>query len=235
MITGLYQMLAAIGYHHPLHPPVTHLTVGLMAGAFIFLCAARLFDHQELDRTAHHCIELALLTLPVTLLLGLLDWLYFYGGTWLAPIRMKMLLAGLLVVFLLWAWRQNGKKSRLLKRQLPIYGACLLLVGTLGFLGGELVYGSKTQASIADDTRAQPGEILFSQSCAMCHFTDSRETKIGPGLQGLFKNEQLPVSKNPVSATSVAGLLKHPYKDMPSFPNLTEEEVQALIVYLQSL
>jgi uncharacterized membrane protein len=34
MLEFLYQTLTKIGYTHPIHPPVTHLTVGMVIGAF---------------------------------------------------------------------------------------------------------------------------------------------------------------------------------------------------------
>jgi len=36
MIDSLYQTLSKIGFAHPLHPPITHLSLGLIIGGFIF-------------------------------------------------------------------------------------------------------------------------------------------------------------------------------------------------------
>jgi len=37
MFDFIYNSLSRIGYTHPLHPAVTHLTIGLVMGSFIFL------------------------------------------------------------------------------------------------------------------------------------------------------------------------------------------------------
>jgi len=37
MVSQLYKFLSGIGYHHPLHPALTHLPVGLTIAGFIFI------------------------------------------------------------------------------------------------------------------------------------------------------------------------------------------------------
>lgn len=79
-------------------------------------------------------------------------------------------------------------------------------------------------------------ELFEDKGCAQCHYTDSRETKIGPGLQGLFERDQLPVSGRKVTEENVRTQLKTPYDAMPSFADrLTEEQRDELIEYLKTL
>jgi cytochrome c2 len=84
---------------------------------------------------------------------------------------------------------------------------------------------------------AEEGAGLFvEKGCAQCHYTDREETKIGPGLKGLFDREALPVSGRPVSEKNVRDQLEKPYEDMPSFADrLTKEETNRLIAYLKTL
>lgn len=84
---------------------------------------------------------------------------------------------------------------------------------------------------------ANGGAMLFQEKgCSQCHLTDSRETKIGPGLSGLFERDNLPVSKRPVNKQNVRRQLQDPYQSMPDFSNkLTEEQVEAIIGYLKTL
>ena len=83
----------------------------------------------------------------------------------------------------------------------------------------------------------QQGAALFAdKGCAHCHYTDKKDTKIGPGLEGLFARERLPVSDRPVNEQNVRRQLETPYKEMPSFAGrLTEQETESLIAYLKSL
>jgi mono/diheme cytochrome c family protein len=126
------------------------------------------------------------------------------------------------------------------KRRLPLglYGLCFLAVVGLGYFGGELVYGKPAflgQKVESSDELVRRGAELFSKDCAACHYTDSKETKIGPGLKGILSGETLPVSGRPATEENVRHQLKDPYKAMPSYSHLEEEKVRALIAYLQSL
>ncbi len=81
------------------------------------------------------------------------------------------------------------------------------------------------------------GAQLFQEKgCNQCHFTDSRKNKIGPGFEGLFDLEKLPVSGWPVSEPNVKRQMIDPFDKMPSFEDeLTDQEIDAIIVYLKTL
>ena len=83
----------------------------------------------------------------------------------------------------------------------------------------------------------QQGATLFSEKgCAQCHYADSKDTKTGPGLKGLFSRESLPVSGGPVTEASIRDQLLTPYRNMPSFADrLSEDEIDHLIEYLKTL
>jgi cytochrome c2 len=87
------------------------------------------------------------------------------------------------------------------------------------------------------DSFAGEGSGLFkSKGCAQCHYTDSSQAKMGPGLKGLFKQEKLPVSGRKVTEANVRRQLTTPYKNMPSFADrLTVEEKDQLIAFLKTL
>jgi len=94
--------------------------------------------------------------------------------------------------------------------------------------------GNWTFTKLQNERRGPAGETLFNNNCAVCHFTDSKAKKVGPGLQGLFKSERLPSGK-PVSEAEVIRQIKQGGGGMPPFSHLRENEVQALIDYLKSL
>lgn len=87
------------------------------------------------------------------------------------------------------------------------------------------------------DSFAEEGSDLFvSKGCSQCHFVDSMETKVGPGLEGLFKQKKLPMSGWKVTEENVRMQLETPFKDMPSFADrLTREQMTQLIEYLKAL
>ncbi|MCF8084666.1 MAG: cytochrome c [Deltaproteobacteria bacterium] len=79
-------------------------------------------------------------------------------------------------------------------------------------------------------------DVFHNQGCGQCHHTDSTQTKIGPGLKGLFDRKSLPVSGRPVTEENVKGQLKSPYQDMPSFEDrLTAAQRDRILAYLKTL
>lgn len=233
-----YDQLQQIGYTHPLHPTLTHLPVGLIMGAFLFFLVSFFSKKSTLRQTAVHCIVLAVIALPVVAGLGVMDWQYFYGGSWLFPIKMKIGLAAILFVFLIVAIYSGLTKESPRTGTGLWYLICVVLVIGLGFFGGELVYGpSQTKAAPEKDTvLADKGSGLFRKNCAMCHFTDKSERKVGPGLKGIFDKENLPVSGQEVTKTNVRKQILTPYENMPPFEDkLTEKEIDAILAYLKTL
>lgn len=83
---------------------------------------------------------------------------------------------------------------------------------------------------------AREGGRLFNEkACADCHYADSTDTKIGPGLKGLFKRDTLPISGWAVTEDNIRKQLKTPSRAMPSFASLPEEEVKAVLAFLKTL
>jgi cytochrome c2 len=79
------------------------------------------------------------------------------------------------------------------------------------------------------------GKELYNSKCYFCHAAYSTKWGIGPGHKGILKNPYLPVSKKTATPENVANQIRNPYKDMPSFSYLSEEDVLNLIAYLNTL
>ena len=235
MIESIYRMLAKIGYVYPLHPPATHLPAGLIIGGFIFALIAWIFNRKNLTQTARHCFILALVTAVPTILLGLMDWQHRLGGSNLFPIKMKLVLAGILMLLLLVAVIYAALAGTFTKGVMAIYALCLVTLIGLGYFGGELVYETKSEAVAETISPAAEGAMVFKQNCSGCHFTDSTATKVGPGLKGIFKHEKFPISGLPATAENFRKQLKTPFSKMPSFGHLADEQVNALLDYLKTL
>ncbi len=253
MTENITRFLASIGYRHPIHPVLVHLPLGMVIGAFLFALLAVVFKKGTFANSSRHCLFLALVALPPTALLGYVDWQQRLGGASLLAIKMKFILAAVLfVLLLLSAFSGRGEKGTSAKN-LAILALSLVVAAGIGYFGGELVYGGKaagagitkaptaegrgraaTAANEARDTVSQ-GAALFEERCAMCHAAHGTETKIGPGLKGLYRLGRLPVSGRTVSDENIRRQLKSPYKDMPAFTNFDEQQVASLIAYLETL
>ena len=79
------------------------------------------------------------------------------------------------------------------------------------------------------------GEQVFSSTCTFCHFTDTTDRKVGPGLMGLFRRERLPVSGDRVSEERVRKQIRQGSGAMPPHGHLSTADVEALVQYLKTL
>ena len=81
---------------------------------------------------------------------------------------------------------------------------------------------------------AAKGKEVFEQ-CSVCHNGDSEETKVGPGLKGLFKHAKLQNGK-PVNEANVRAMVNEGGNGMPAFSDqLSDQEKNDLIAYLKTL
>ncbi|MGV8057233.1 MAG: hypothetical protein AB2L12_04220 [Smithellaceae bacterium] len=71
---------------------------GLVIGAFFFAWMVVLSPWKKLAVTAYHCIALAFIFLFPVIISGFMDWRNFYLGAWLTPVKMKMILAVILLI-----------------------------------------------------------------------------------------------------------------------------------------
>jgi mono/diheme cytochrome c family protein len=79
------------------------------------------------------------------------------------------------------------------------------------------------------------GRLLFNANCKFCHNAYSTETIVGPGLEGILRHPELPVSRRPATFDNIRRQLRKPFSRMPSFAYLSEEEVEDLIAFLNTL
>ena len=96
--------------------------------------------------------------------------------------------------------------------------------------------GTPSFAAIrTDHLSIERGRTLFRSRCASCHDPLTTNTIVGPGLKGLLRSPTLPVSKHPATAESLRFQLRQPLGRMPSFAYLSEDEMNDLIAYLNTL
>lgn len=95
---------------------------------------------------------------------------------------------------------------------------------------GEWVF-----AKLQNARATESGMDLFVANCSGCHFADRKDSKVGPGLLGLFKRSTLPDSGLAVNEETVRDQIVNGGKKMPPFKHLKEEQIRAIIDYLKSL
>lgn len=82
---------------------------------------------------------------------------------------------------------------------------------------------------------ALKGKELFQAQCSRCHDAGSDTAPGSLGMKGILKGPALPATGRPATAENIVLQLRTPYKGMPSFPHLTEAEVNDLIAYMKGL
>jgi mono/diheme cytochrome c family protein len=94
-------------------------------------------------------------------------------------------------------------------------------------------FGLWSTAAMAAD--AAKGKDVFEANCSVCHNAATTETKLGPGLKGLFKKDELN-NKKKVTDANVVSMINEGGNGMPPFADaLTRAEREDLIAYLKSL
>jgi uncharacterized membrane protein len=228
MMDFIYQFLEKIGYTHPVHPPMTHIPIGLVVGALILRLAA-IFSHGALlARAAFYCLALALVFVP-TVLSGVTDWQHYFSGAWVFPIKMKFVLTGFLFILLAGGvilGRQGKAETK------PFLAICLLsffVVVGLGYYGGELCVAPQKLCPPAAQGY-QEGAKVYAILCAACH----------PDGGNIF-DASLPVrgTKHLQGFNDFSSFMRHPYRPdhkppaMPAFSakRLTDQRMWELYQY----
>ena len=218
-INSFYHVANGLGYHHPVHPALVHVPIGLAIGALFFGLAGALFRREDLTKSAFHCMCLAALFWFPVVLFGYMDWKYFYGGARLTPVIVKMVLAVLLLLFFGIAVFLGFTKRAGSKRALVVYALSVLIAALTGFFGAQLVYTNKLPRAV-DTYKA--GAMIYEAKCAGCH----------PRGGNVIKPD-LPVVRSPKTrdVTLFTTTLRNAVPPMPSFPASQISDSQAKELY----
>ena len=114
-----------------------------------------------------------------------------------------------------------------MKTTLALTALSLLLAGSLSFGQDKQAKGAGTPAK---------GKEVFESNCSVCHNSDSTETKVGPGLKGLFKKAALLNKKKVTDATVLEMINMGSENGMPPYADmLTPAEKADVIAFLKTL
>lgn len=140
-IETIFTFLNQIGFMHPVHPAFTHIPMGMVMGAVVFRFCSLVPKFKVLARTAYHCVILGLLGLFPTAATGFMDWQHRYQGEWENLIIIKMVLAVLLAVLMMFIAIKDDPENPGFNKITGAYFLMILFAVGLGFSGGELIFG----------------------------------------------------------------------------------------------
>jgi uncharacterized membrane protein len=130
-----------MGYSDPLHPPITHMPIGLTVGALVFFLCAYYFKQKNYILTARHVSILAFIFAFPTILLGVIDWIHFYHAALFTPIKIKIVLASILLI-VLGTGIIIGSEIKVHSITMAIlYIIAFFCVLGLGYFGSSIIYG----------------------------------------------------------------------------------------------
>ena len=176
MIDTMYQILAKFGFNEPLHPPITHMPIGLTVGALIFLLVAIFFKKKNLVMTARHVSILAFIFAFPTIILGVIDWIHFYHAALITPIKIKMVLAVVVLIVLGIGIIVGSEVKTHSVTMTVLYSIAFVSVIGLGYFGSGLIYGRGVEQQPQSQSEDQgpavvsaSGQAVFTANCQGCH------------------------------------------------------------------
>jgi mono/diheme cytochrome c family protein len=78
------------------------------------------------------------------------------------------------------------------------------------------------------------GKTVFENNCADCHYSDSKDEKVGPGLQGV-RDGKLPDGR-PATHDKLLDIINTGPAEMPSFKDrISEQDKEDVVAYVLTL
>ncbi|MGR8979053.1 MAG: DUF2231 domain-containing protein [Gammaproteobacteria bacterium] len=225
----IYDLLQKIGYNHPLHPILVHMPIGLVVAAFLLCCSAYLFRRSSFATSAYHALAVAFIFFFPSAVMGLLDWQRYFHGAWLTPVKIKLILAPVLLLLLSAGVFIGYRQGTQAKALFALYLLALLAVTGLGFYGGQLTFGGRSPAASAG---LAAGQKLYEANCSGCHahggnvLAPDMPLRTAPQLQNM--NEFVEYLRHPKLPDGSQGI-------MPAFSRdeLSDQDAATLYDYIQ--
>ena|ERR1051325_10711623 len=130
-----------------------------------------------------------------------------------------------------------GVEGGIVKRNLVLLGTAVLAIATAVVAQDPPAKtDTKKAASHSAAGSATRGKQVFEQKCAMCHFADSDQKKIGPGLKGISKRGTFSVNGNKVTAESLRTWIENGDSQMPGMKDsLDAAQIRDVVAYVKTL
>lgn len=110
------------------------------------------------------------------------------------------------------------------------------LILILASLFGCKAERRKTDAELGLNEQQIAGRKIYDNYCDRCHEPYSTSGKQGPGLQGVFRQQYLPMSGLPANDERVSEIILYGRSKMPAYgQTLSPQQVKDLLAYLHTL
>ena len=123
-----------------------------------------------------------------------------------------------------------------MRRNLVILGTIVLAVATALGAQDTSSTGAKKTKGHAGGGSAARGKEVFDQKCVICHFADSDQKKIGPGLKGIAKRGTFTVNGSKVTTESLTKWIETGDSLMPGMKDtLDAAQIRDVVAYVKTL
>ena len=127
---------------------------------------------------------------------------------------------------------RGGKVNRVLRKGAMITG-CAAMLGAGVLVGQDSGKKSGTAGGAAAVAR---GKSVFQQKCSICHYDNSNQKKIGPGLKGISKRGTFTVNGAKITDDSLKTWIENGDQLMPPFKETLEPgQIKDVIAYVKTL
>lgn len=111
-----------------------------------------------------------------------------------------------------------------------------IIVAALASAGTLLARQSTKKSSTANAAAIARGKDLFQQKCSICHYANSDQKKIGPGLKGISKRGTFSVNGNKITDESLTTWIDNGDQLMPPFKDVLEpNQIKDIVAYVKTL
>jgi len=95
---------------------------------------------------------------------------------------------------------------------------------------------AQSKNSAANSAAVAKGKDIFEKKCAVCHYANSDQKKIGPGLKGIGKRGTFTVNNNKVTDETLKTWIENGDSLMPPFKDVLDaQQVKDVIAYVKTL
>ena len=146
-MAGPYSFVIGQMLKHHLHPISTHVPNGVLPVSFIFIILATIFGFISLGTAALCNMAFVVISLPVVLFSGYIEWQNRYQGLWSSLFITKISAAAIVtltavILVIWWSVDPGVLQAPSLARKGFIFVSFIMLAaaGIAGFIGGKLVF-----------------------------------------------------------------------------------------------
>jgi uncharacterized membrane protein len=130
---------------HHVHPISVHIPNGVLPASVIFIVLAALFNFSGLSKAAFYNLMFVVITLPLVLFSGYIEWQKKYGGQMTRLFKIKIICASVVsltaVILVLWLFIDPQAATSSMNGLFLLINFVMLTAAAIaGFIGGKFVF-----------------------------------------------------------------------------------------------